>query len=125
MVRMNLIWSTGIKGEEHFGLHSSYRMYQLPAQPQINLYFTIVISEKRYLTHPQHFGSMPLFIFPNLPQSFHRHTSLVATPITASHNHIANVPALGYQSGYSTSANELGIILVCHNHKNVLSSCHY
>jgi hypothetical protein len=122
MIRMNLIWSPGIKGKEYVGLHSPYRMYQLPAQSKINLYFTIVITEKRYLAHPQRFGSAPLFLFPYFPQSLHRHTSLVAAPITACHQYIVNVPALGHQSSYSTSANKLGIIRVCHNHENALTS---
>src|SRR5436305_3382851 len=67
MVWMNLVWPPGIKCEEYVWLHTAYCMYQFPTQNQIDLYLTIVITEKCHLAYPQYFGSMPLFIFSDLP----------------------------------------------------------
>jgi hypothetical protein len=57
---------------------------------------------------------MPLLVFSDLSQSLHCHTRLVAATIATRYQHIMNFTSLRYQAGYGASANELGIIGMCH-----------
>src|SRR5437763_15400373 len=116
MVGMNFIASPGIKGKHYIWLPLAHHLHQFAAQSCTHLDFPIIVTKKRYFAHTQYLGGMSLLLLTHSSKALHGHAFLVAASIAAGNQQVMNITALCRQTSYCTSADELSIIRMGHNH---------